>query len=123
MEAMPLIDSALSYSPATSSVMASIDEDEMTLEAKQCLSALKEGKRSVQCTSTVFCGHESQDAFTATGLECMAKPFCNAAVPSSLVADMSNASLGVLRRACSDVMAVRVQITEAGQRSISFGEV
>lgn len=45
MEAMPLIDSALSYSPATSSVMASIDEDEMTLEAKQCLSALKEGKR------------------------------------------------------------------------------
>ena len=47
MEAMPLIDSALSYSPATSSVMASIDEDEMTLEAKQCLSALKEGKRSV----------------------------------------------------------------------------
>ncbi len=49
MEAIPLVDSALSYSPATSSVMASIDEDEMTLEAKQCLSALKEGKRSVNC--------------------------------------------------------------------------
>ncbi len=44
---MPMVDSALSYSPATSSVMASMDEDEMTLEAKQCLSALKEGKRYV----------------------------------------------------------------------------
>lgn len=47
MDALPMIDSALSYSPATSSVMASLDEDDMTLEAKQCLSALKEGKRSV----------------------------------------------------------------------------
>ena len=44
---MPTVDSAMSYSPATSSVMASIDEDDMTLEAKQCLQALKEGKRSV----------------------------------------------------------------------------
>lgn len=40
-----MVDSAISYSPATSSVMASIDEDEMTLESKQCLHALKEGKR------------------------------------------------------------------------------
>lgn len=45
MEAMPMVDSAISYAPATSSVMASIDEDEMTLESKQCLHALKEGKR------------------------------------------------------------------------------
>ncbi len=60
---------------------------------------------------------------TGTGLESMAAPFCNAAVLSSLVADMSNATLGALRRACSDVMAVRVQITEAGQWRISFGEV
>lgn len=43
---MPTVDSAMSYSPATSSVMASMDEDDMTLEAKQCLQALKEGKRS-----------------------------------------------------------------------------
>ena len=45
MDALPLVDEALSYSPATSSVMASVDEEEMTLEAKQCLQALKEGKR------------------------------------------------------------------------------
>ena len=30
---------------ATSSVMASMDEDDMTTEAKQCLLALREGKR------------------------------------------------------------------------------
>ncbi|KAL3132430.1 hypothetical protein ABBQ32_008988 [Trebouxia sp. C0010 RCD-2024] len=45
MDTMPTVDSAMSYSPATSSVMASMDEDDMTLEAKQCLQALKEGKR------------------------------------------------------------------------------
>lgn len=45
LDAMPTVDEAMSYSPATSSVMASVDEDEMTLEAKQCLQALKEGKR------------------------------------------------------------------------------
>lgn len=45
LEALPMVDEAVSYSPATSSVMASIDEEEMTLEAKQCLHALKEGKR------------------------------------------------------------------------------
>lgn len=48
MDTMPTVDSAMSYSPATSSVMASMDEDDMTLEAKQCLQALKEGKRSEQ---------------------------------------------------------------------------
>ncbi len=42
---------------------------------------------------------------------------------SSLVVDMSDAAMGVLRRVCSDVMAVRMQITEAGQWRISFGEV
>lgn len=46
MDTMPTVDSAMSYSPATSSMMASMDEDDMTLEAKQCLQALKEGKRS-----------------------------------------------------------------------------
>ena len=45
MEAMPAVDSAMSYSPATSSIMASMDEDEMTTESKQCLQALKEGKK------------------------------------------------------------------------------
>ena len=45
LDPMPAVDSAMSYSPATSSIMASMDEDEMTTEAKQCLQALKEGKR------------------------------------------------------------------------------
>lgn len=45
LEAMPAVDSAMSYSPATSSIMASMDEDEMTTESKQCLQALKEGKK------------------------------------------------------------------------------
>ena len=62
MDALPMIDSALIYSPATSSVMASLDEDDMTLEAKQCLSALKEGKRSVACTDS----HVHHHAYTRT---------------------------------------------------------
>ena len=55
MDTMPTVDSAMSYSPATSSVMASMDEDDMTLEAKQCLQALKEGKRSVWPLSCCCC--------------------------------------------------------------------
>ena len=51
LDVMPAVDSAMSYSPVTSSIMASMDEDEMSIEAKQCLQALKEGKR---CDSDVF---------------------------------------------------------------------
>ena len=54
MDSMPTVDSAMSYSPATSSVMASMDEDDMTLEAKQCLQALKEGKR-LACWPLISC--------------------------------------------------------------------
>ena len=64
MDALPMIDSALSYSPATSSVMASLDEDDMTLEAKQCLFALKEGKRSVACEASHV--HRHMHAYTST---------------------------------------------------------
>lgn len=60
---------------------------------------------------------------SAAGLESMARSLCNAAVLSSLVFDMSDAALGALRRACTDLLAVRLQITEAGQWRISFGEV
>ncbi len=62
----------------------------------------------------------------------MAAPL-QSAVLSSVVADIffnrvskafrSDAAMGGLGRACSNGMAVHLQITEAGQWRISFGEV
>ena len=85
-QAEPVVN--LSGALSTSSVLASTDEDDLSLEARQCVQALREGKRCAVPALTICVVHRGSESRCLALSPCLLSPALGTASMDTFLNDL-----------------------------------